>query len=412
MDRGTVAKKSRKRRNSNTDNTSQQENEPVYFSNDTILEAVKFLNYVKWSQMRFLCHRVNQLIHSNQANLQAFEVKSLSMSEYPYKSNSIVSFDQGIQSPNAMRKWFQDRGYSCDETTDMPLEKVFVGMNLSKGNGLHLTIRAFFEDFTEKNMPLTRSQAKQMRIAGKVIPSLSNGEILRSKSYEVFSAEFNAKYEFYGPILSHFFRLLHHPAAYFREVSMFPPMTDKFCDMTSHSPIRCNQFTLLDSHSSLSYISLKHSLKWLKDNVRAQNITLFLNENNNFPYPDVHSLVSEFFLQNASICAQDRIKLDRLLYPEEFVKNLIKKYETLEVTNTIPSIVLEFRFRWNQSSLEFFLRDLDPMDYPPLYDKCDSCDIKTYGRQMDGNRKMIAQFGRCFGSRCLYYGSICCMRFE
>ncbi|KAI1695980.1 hypothetical protein Ddc_20772 [Ditylenchus destructor] len=275
MDRGTVAKKSRKRRKNNTDNTPQQEKVPVYFSNDTILEAVKFLNYEKWSKMRFLCRRVNQLIHSNQSKLQAFEVKSLICKpEFPCRSNSIVSFDQGIQSADAMRKWFQDRGYSCDETTDMPLEKVFAGMNLSVSQGMHITVRAFFQDFTEKNMPLTRSQASRKRT-----------------EKELFSAKLNPKKEFYEPILSHFFRLLHHPDAYFREVSMFPPMTDKFCDMTSHSPIRCEQFTLRNLDSSL-----EHSLKWLKDNVRAQQLILSFKRRVTIPVSDLNSLVSEFLL--------------------------------------------------------------------------------------------------------------------
>ncbi|KAI1691646.1 hypothetical protein Ddc_24096 [Ditylenchus destructor] len=252
MDGRAVTKKSNKwRKKKNVDNTSQQLKEPVYFSkyvfcSDTILEAVKFLNYEKWSQMRFLCHRVNQLIHSNQSKLQAFEVKSLCMSEeIGCRRNSIVSFDQGIQPANAVRKWFQDRGYSCDETTDMPLEKVFAGMDLFEHERLHFTFRAFFEKPTEKNMPLTRGQAKRTGKARKKSRRLPNAVAVRSKPPQVFSAKFNAKYEFYGPILSHFFRLLHHPTAYFREISMFPPMTDKFCDEASKNLIRCDKFTLM-----------------------------------------------------------------------------------------------------------------------------------------------------------------------
>ncbi|KAI1695981.1 hypothetical protein Ddc_20773 [Ditylenchus destructor] len=373
MDRGTVAKKSRKRRKSNTDNTPQQEKVLVYFSNDTILEAVKFLNYEKWSQMRFLCHRFNQLIQSNQSKLQAFEVKSLSMENFLCRSNSIVSFDQTIEPADAVRKWFQDRGYSCDETVDMPLEKVFAGMNLSGKNGLHFTIRAFYEDSTEKNTPLTRSQSKT----------------LHSRPPQVFSANFNAQYEFYGPILSHFFRLLYHPAAYFREISMFPPMTDKFCDITSKNLIQCEHFILQELDSSL-----EHSLKWLKDNVRAQNIILFFNFNDKIPDSDVHSLVLEFLFQDASICAKDRIKLDSIPEPGEFVNALVKKYESLEVTKAIPAIELDIKLGYYQSLSEFFESDSDPQNDPTLYDKrCDWCDIKTYERQskLDGSRKVIVQ---------------------
>ncbi|KAI1704520.1 hypothetical protein Ddc_16132 [Ditylenchus destructor] len=389
MDRGTVAKKSRKRRNSNTDNTSQQaEKEPVFFSNDTILEAVKFLNYVKWTKMRFLCYRVNQLIHSNQSKLQAFEVKSLSMYSIVRSSNSIVSFDQAIQSPDAVRKWFQDRGYSCDETVDMPLNKVFAGMN----NGLHFTIRAFYEEYREKNMPLTRAEAKRTGKLPKMDRCLSN---LRAP--QVFSAKINDKHEFYGPILYHLFRLLHHPNAYFREVSMFPPMTDKFCDMTVHSPIKCNQFTLLVNHSSLSYSSLEHSLKWLKDNVRAQQIILSFNIRVAIPVSDLHSLILEFILQDASICAQDRIKLDSIPQPNKFIDALIKKYQTLEVTKAIPSIVL--KTSWQR----FVNPNLVPQHY--LYDKyCDNYDIKTYELQnkTDVNRKMIAQYWYRYSNYTVY----------
>ncbi|KAI1704518.1 hypothetical protein Ddc_16129 [Ditylenchus destructor] len=397
MDRGAVAKRPRRRRKNNTDNNPEQEKELVYFSNDTILEAVKFLNYENWSQMRFLCHRVNQLIQSNQSKLQAFEVKSLSMSAYPNfvcRSNSIVSFDQAIEPATAMRKWFQDRGYSCDETVDMPLEKVFAGLNLCASSGLHFTIRAFYEDFTEKNTPLTRGQSKT----------------LHSRPPQVFSANFNAQYEFYGPILSHFFRLLHHPAAYFREILMFPPITDKFCDIASKNLIQCELFTLhqLDS-------SLEQSLKWLKDNVRAQNIILSFNFNDKIPTPDLHSFVSEFLFQDASICAQDRIKLDSIPEPGEFVNALVKKYENLEVTKAIPAILLDIKLGYYQSLLEFFESDLDPQNDPTLYNKrCDWCDIKTYERQskLDGSRKVIVQVRRCFRSECLCGDSMAYVRFE
>ncbi|KAI1695982.1 hypothetical protein Ddc_20774 [Ditylenchus destructor] len=350
MDRGAVAKKSRRRRKKNP----QQEKEPVYFSNDTILEAVKFLNYKKWSQMRFLCHRFNQLIHSNQANLQAFEVKSLSMSEIHYfKSNSIVSFDQGIQPAKAARKWFQDR---------------------------------------EKNMLLT-SQAKQMNKmrwgkARKKNRRLLNSVTLESKTPELFSAKFNDQYKFYGPILSHFFRLLHHPNAYFREISMFLPMTDKFCDEASKNLIRCEQLTLMTFNTTL-----EQSLKWLKDNVRAQQIILSFSYIDPFLSHDkLHSLVSEFLLLDASICARDCIKLDGLRHPEEFVSTLIEKYETLEVTKAIPTIELDECGNFNDSEI---LKPSFVVQYDPrLYDKrCDSCNIKTYELPIksDGSRKIIAQ---------------------
>ncbi|KAI1706766.1 nidogen-like domain-containing protein [Ditylenchus destructor] len=409
MDCRTVTKKSRKRRKKNVDNTPQQaEKEPVYFSNDSILEAAKFLNYEKWSQMRFLCHRINQLIHSNQANLQAFEVASLSMSEIWCSGNSIVSFDQAIEPAIAMRKWFQDRGYSCDETTDLPLEKVFAGMNLSRVNGLYLTIRAFYEDSTKKNTPLTRSQAKQLRKkrTGTENRCLSSGMMLRKRAPKLFSAEFNAKYEFYGPILSHFFRLLHHPDAYFREVSMFPPLTDKFCDISSKNLIRCEQFTLhhLDS-------SLEQSFKWLKDNVRAQNITLSFNYDDAIQDFDLHSLVSEFLLLDASICARDCITLDWLLDPGEFVKNLIQKYESLEITKPIPSILVEDC----PSVDEYFESNLVLQEHSTVVGKfCDKCDVKSYELQnkMDGTRKMIAQVKHCIERECVYSNSGVYMRFE
>ncbi|KAI1694598.1 hypothetical protein DdX_20038 [Ditylenchus destructor] len=332
MDRRRVAKKPRRRRKKNMD-IAQQSKEPVYFPNDTILEAAKFLTYEKWSQLRFLCQRVNQLIQSNQSKLQAFEVRSLSMEKVLCKSNSIISFNRGIQSPVAMRKWFQDRGYSCDETTDIPLEKVFAGLNLyeqfNPNPGVRVDVRAYFDEPTEKSMPLTRGQAKRTGKAHKKNRYLPNAA--RSELQKVFSAKFNHMYDFYGPILSHFFRLLHHPTAYFREVSMFPPMTDKFCDMLSHSRIRCDKFTLMNFDCSLEH-SLKwlkdnvraqqiilsfsysdkipylgdlkrlaHSLKWLKDNVRAQKIILSFNYDHAFPNPDLHSLLLDFVFQDASI---------------------------------------------------------------------------------------------------------------
>ncbi|KAI1701894.1 hypothetical protein DdX_15841 [Ditylenchus destructor] len=416
MDRRTVSKKSRKRRKKNVDIAPQQmEKEPVYFSNDLILEAAKFLNYEKWSEMRFLCRRINQLIQNNQAKLQAFEVSSLSMSEIMRRSNSIVSFYQTIQPADVVRKWFQDRGYSCNETTDIPLEKVFAGLNLSRGNALLLSIRAFFEEPTEKNMPLTRGQSKQMRKkrAGKgqnMDRRLSNGVTLRSRIPKLFGAEFNAKYEFCGPILSHFFRLLHHPAAYFREVSMFPPMTDKFCDMSSHSPIRCDQFTLnhLDS-------SLQNSLKWLKDNVRALNITLSFNYNEKVPDSDLYSLVSEFLLLDATFCARDQIKLDWMSDPAEFVKTLIQKYETLEVAKTILPILIEDCPPGVHEYLDINLVRQDDQSVVDKY--CDTCDVKTYELQnrIDVNRKMIAQVNkvaRCFEHCCSYGDAIVYVTFE
>ncbi|KAI1701886.1 hypothetical protein DdX_15833 [Ditylenchus destructor] len=384
----------------NVDHDSQQVREQVYFSNDSILEAAKSLNYEKCSQMRFLCRRVNQLIQSNQSKLQAFEVSSLEMrEEIGCRSNSIVSFDQEIQSAVTIKKWFQDRGYSCDETTDIPFEEVFAGLNLSYsspfgGNGLHFTVRAFFVEPKEKSMPLTRDQEKL-----KMERSLPN--TVHSKPPQVFGAKFNDEYEFYGPILSYFFRLLHHPAAYFREVSIFPPMTDKFCYEASKNLIRCDQFTLQD----LDWTSLEHSLKWLKDTVRAQTITFSFNYDDVIP-SDLHSLVSDFFLQNASICARDRLKLEWLQRSGEFLNGLIQKYETLEVTKAIPSIVLEFRlgYKWDTGVLGFFVSSLESIDYPPLYDKrCDRCDIKNYERpiKLDGSRKMIAQVRRCFHRDCL-----------
>ncbi|KAI1701890.1 hypothetical protein DdX_15837 [Ditylenchus destructor] len=389
MDCGEAAKK-------NVDHDPQHVREPVYFSNDTILESAKFLNYQKWSQMRFLCRRVNQLIQSNQSKLQAFEVTSLRMSVFTRifhktidisnicKSNSIVSFNQAIQSADAVRKWFQDRGYLCDETTDIPLEKVFTGMNLSSGNGLHFTIRAFFEDLTEKNMPL-------------------------SEPPQVFSAKFNHMYDFYGPILSYFFRLLHHPTAYFREVLIFLPMTDKFCDMSSHSPIRCDLFTL-----KLLYSSLEHSLNWLKDNVRAQKIILSFNYDHAFPNPDLHSLLSEFLLQDASICAKDRIKLtDWLPHPGEFVKALIKKYETLEVTKPIPSIMIEkCKTTEIYEYLESNLVRQDDAVKNVVEKLLGKYDVKSYKLQnkMDGRRKMIAQVRE--ERHCVGYIDSLYLRFE
>ncbi|KAI1701971.1 hypothetical protein DdX_15755 [Ditylenchus destructor] len=415
---------------------------------DSILEAAKFLNYGKWSQMRFLCRRVNQLIQRNQSKLQAFEVKSLRISEIHCKSNSIVSFEQGIQSPVAMRKWFRDRGYSCDETTDMPLEKVFAGLNqyeiYDPNPGLHLAIRAFFDEPTKKNIPLITGQSKQMRKkrtgkARKKNRSLSNDVAVRSEPPKVFSAKFNDQYDFYGPILSHFFRLLHHPAAYFHKVSIFPPMTDRFCDMSSHRPIRCDQFKLVNFD-----FSLEHSLNWLKDNVRAQQIILPFNYAYFLPLSELH----KFILLNASICAKDRITLDWLRfprkfvntilikiwldYPRRFVNTLIQKYETLEMTKPTPSIVLEFKLGYKiegglqiegesfelnldaQDYQKFFMPDLVPIDYPPLYNKhCDRCDIKTYEQPIksDGSRKMIAQFSRCFERDCLCGDTTVYMRF-
>ncbi|KAI1701879.1 hypothetical protein DdX_15826 [Ditylenchus destructor] len=389
MDRRRVAKNSRRRRKKNVDNT-QQSKEPVYFPNDTILEAAKFLTYEKWSEMRFLCQRVNQLIQSNQSKLQAFEVRSLEMSDVR----------------------------------------------------LRVDVRAFFDEPTEKSMPLIRGQAKRTGKAHKKNRYLPNAA--RSEPPKVFSAKFNDKYQFYGPILSHFFRLLHHPAVYFRKVSIFPPMTDKFCDITTHSPIRCDKFTLTNFDCSL-----EHSLKWLKDNVRAQQIILITNSDHFLSSEhhtllsefilqdasicaedpsDLHSLVSEFILQNASICAQDRIILDWLPHPGKFVKALIKKYETLEVTKPIPSIVLEFRLghveiqlKCSELNLEdyeypkFFMPDLEPIRYPPLYDKrCGRCNIKTYEQPIksDGGRKMIVQFRRCFKRDCLHGDYAVYVRFQ
>ncbi|KAI1700799.1 hypothetical protein DdX_16489 [Ditylenchus destructor] len=330
---------------------------------------------------------------------QAFEVNSLSMEKIVCRRNSIISFEQGIQSADAVRKWFQDHSL-CDDTSEIPLEKVSAGMNLFDPiHILHVTIRAFFEEPREKNMPLTGKGQHMDRC-------FSNANLmLHSKPPVLFSAKFNAKYEFYGAILSYFFRLLYHPAAYFREVSIFPPMTDKFCDEVSKNLIRCDRFTLhhLDS-------SWEHSLKWLKDNVRAKQVILPFNYNHAMPSSDLHSLISEFLLQNASICAKDRVTLDWLRHPRKFVSAMIKKYETLEVTKTIPSILIE---DCPSNVQQCFESSLVSQDDPPLYDKrCDN--VKTYQihNKLDVNRKMIAQFRRCSKRNCLYYGSIFHMRFE
>ncbi|KAI1693210.1 hypothetical protein Ddc_23039 [Ditylenchus destructor] len=160
--------------------------------------------------------------------------------------------------------------------------------------------------------------------------------------------------------------------------------------------------------------SLEHSLKWLKDNVRAQNITISFNDN--IPYPELHSLVLEFLFLDASICARDRIKLDWLPHPGEFVKALIKKYETLEVTKAIPSILIEEFGKFEIYG--YFESNLVHQDYPTLIDKltnCDECTVKSYELQnkMDGNRKIIAQVSRCYvGWDCPNDESVVYIKFE
>ncbi|KAI1699974.1 hypothetical protein DdX_17007 [Ditylenchus destructor] len=318
---------------------------------------------------------INQLVQSNQSKLQAFEVKILSMSK-------------------------EDRGYLCDKTKHMLLEKVFAGM--SRFNALHFTFRASFEKRTEKNVPLIRGQEKQTRKTKKKSRSHQNAVI--SKTPQVFRAKFNDEYEFYEPTLSYFFRLLYHPTAYFREVSMFAPMTDRFCAEVSKSFIRCEQFTLYELGSSP-----EHSLKWLKENVRAQQIILSLNYYINCTRPDI--LFSEFLLQNSCVCAQDRLELVMVPEPEELVNALIKKYETLEVRKAIPTIALKFNLNWNKILLKYFEFNFDAQYDTPLYDeRCDGCNIETYERphKLGGSRKVIVQVRRCL-FRC---DSMAYMKFE
>ncbi|KAI1701038.1 hypothetical protein DdX_16342 [Ditylenchus destructor] len=339
--------------NSPTEQNERLMRKKVNISDDTYLEAIKFLTCPEWSQNRFVSRQIDGIAQRNISRLPKMVLDCAAMyyinrdSALPVNKldkYAIVSFDAVLRKRQSTQ-YFKNRGFTLSapgipaKTVLLNAQAVFDNWTRSDDSNVNVCIHGTVKDeiplsFEEKLCPWFQKLNEAYKAAFS--------KAMEFRKPVLYYAQFNpALNECSWDYLAQFLKLVYHPISYAKDVKMFA-VNQNFIDAlecnivdNERRYIHCEAFSLLIYHIDPGYNDLPMSLKWLPQNVHAEKIHLpwILDTSESF------GLITNFLFDpfGAKQCASEMVTI-QLIDATAFLNILIEKFHQIPfVEDGIPT---------------------------------------------------------------------------
>ncbi|KAI1690476.1 hypothetical protein Ddc_24911 [Ditylenchus destructor] len=176
----------------------------VYISDDTWLEAIKFLTCPQWSQKVLLNRQTSEIVERNISRLPKFVLDDASMYYMADEMKKSIKWKYAVFAVNTIQKhkskqWFKDRGFTFAAPADVTAENVLIGA----------------EKWTRDYM--TNLNFCICAIMLEEIPRLKIQKNFSATSPILYRAQFNPVSNQYSwAYLAQFLEFVYHPMSYIK----------------------------------------------------------------------------------------------------------------------------------------------------------------------------------------------------